>query len=258
MMLLVEYVLLPCFSLSHRPGAGTDRPPVGRLLFGRAIALPCYGFALFAIGGLDLRLVWPLAILWLAPFLPLIAMRMGGEKAYGIMSLVFMACVLAVPLAGAVLLPPAAMTVLTALVPSIESGLLTPGRTLALCVAYLMMFAPGTAFVRAVLTWLPKKSLSLVLAGVTESAAAGEVLVTDEGLVAAGRILGYLERVIIVTLTIISQYTAIGFILTAKSIARFNFANRGMAEYYLLGTLASSILALLVGTALNQLWPFLK
>ena len=60
------------------------------------------------------------------------------------------------------------------------------------------------------------------------------------GLKRAGMIIGILERIIILTLVLVDQYTAISFIFTAKSIARFNeLKNRKISEYYLIGTLLS-------------------
>lgn len=61
-----------------------------------------------------------------------------------------------------------------------------------------------------------------------------------------GGFIGLLERIVILLLLSISQYSAIGFILTAKSIARYNkiAENKQFAEYYLLGTLLSTAIAL--------------
>ena len=57
----------------------------------------------------------------------------------------------------------------------------------------------------------------------------------------AGRIIGYWERVIVFILLIYEQFGAIGFVLTAKSVARFKEieSNQDIAEYYLIGTLMS-------------------
>lgn len=50
----------------------------------------------------------------------------------------------------------------------------------------------------------------------------------------------------------IQQYSSVGFILTAKSIARYNkiSEDQAFAEYYLLGTLLSTICVL--GVSLIQ------
>jgi len=61
----------------------------------------------------------------------------------------------------------------------------------------------------------------------------------------AGRFIGTVERLIIVIFLAVHQYTAIGFVLTAKSIARYDKISKEpyFAEYYLLGTLLSTAAA---------------
>jgi len=54
----------------------------------------------------------------------------------------------------------------------------------------------------------------------------------------AGKIIGYLERTIVFFFLLHKQFTAIAFVLTAKSIARFEMEKK-KAEYYLIGTLFS-------------------
>ena len=68
----------------------------------------------------------------------------------------------------------------------------------------------------------------------------------EEGLERAGRIIGYLERFIVLTFLLCGQYGAIAFVFTGKSIARFESLKK--AEYYLVGTLASFSWAILWGT----------
>jgi hypothetical protein len=64
----------------------------------------------------------------------------------------------------------------------------------------------------------------------------------------AGRAIGILERAIIVPLVFVEAYGAIGLVLAAKSIARFEqLKNRKFAEYYLIGTLASLSFGIIVG-----------
>ncbi len=61
----------------------------------------------------------------------------------------------------------------------------------------------------------------------------------------AGRMIGTLERIIMVIFIAIGQYSAVGLVLTAKSIARYDRISKDQlfAEYYLLGTLLSTICA---------------
>lgn len=73
--------------------------------------------------------------------------------------------------------------------------------------------------------------------------------------VAAGKYIGILERFLIMTLTVTGNISAIGVVFAAKSIARFSeFSNKHFAEYYLVGTLLSVVLALAGGIALVQIW----
>lgn len=63
-----------------------------------------------------------------------------------------------------------------------------------------------------------------------------------------GKYIGYMERLIVIILTIVGAYEAIAFIIAAKSIARFKqLDDRNWAEYFLLGTLSSIFLALAIG-----------
>lgn len=62
----------------------------------------------------------------------------------------------------------------------------------------------------------------------------------------AGGIIGLLERLVILILLSINQFSAIGLVLTAKSIARYDEISKkkAFAEYYLLGTLLSTFIVI--------------
>lgn len=57
----------------------------------------------------------------------------------------------------------------------------------------------------------------------------------------AGALIGSMERLISLLLLAVGQYAAMGLVLTAKSIARYDRISKsqGFAEYYLIGTLFS-------------------
>jgi hypothetical protein len=60
-----------------------------------------------------------------------------------------------------------------------------------------------------------------------------------------GATIGILERLLIVTFVLTGSTAAIGFVVAAKTLARFKqLDDRDFAEYYLLGTLASVSVAL--------------
>ncbi len=62
----------------------------------------------------------------------------------------------------------------------------------------------------------------------------------------AGEMIGFLERFLMVIFLSLGQYASIGLIMTAKSIARYDkiTKNGAFAEDYLIGTLASIIIAI--------------
>lgn len=67
-----------------------------------------------------------------------------------------------------------------------------------------------------------------------------------------GRTIGILERVILLTLVILGQWGALGFVIAAKSIARFkDLDQRDFSERYLIGTLASVAVAIASGLAVR-------
>ena len=70
----------------------------------------------------------------------------------------------------------------------------------------------------------------------------------------AGNIIGKLERTIIAILLLNNQFGVIGFVLTAKSIARFKqMENKNFAEKYLIGTLTSFLIVLVTVLILKGL-----
>ena len=63
-----------------------------------------------------------------------------------------------------------------------------------------------------------------------------------------GKLIGYIERLLVISLTVVGAYPSIAFIIAAKSIARFKqLDDRNWAEYFLLGTLSSIFLGLMLG-----------
>lgn len=69
-----------------------------------------------------------------------------------------------------------------------------------------------------------------------------------------GRIIGILERFIVLLLMAVQAYQAIAFLMAAKGLIRSrDLESRDFAEYFLIGTLASTGLALLGGIAIQLL-----
>jgi len=77
------------------------------------------------------------------------------------------------------------------------------------------------------------------------------------GLKNGGRIIGYLERMLIFVFILSGQFAGVGFLVTAKSIFRFgelkDSENRKQAEYIIIGTFTSFLLAIVVSMVVQEL-----
>ncbi len=67
-----------------------------------------------------------------------------------------------------------------------------------------------------------------------------------------GRLIGRLERLLLMLLVAMGQWEAVGFLLAAKSVARFReLDDKTFSDYYLIGTLASLLAAVVCGGAIR-------
>ena len=73
----------------------------------------------------------------------------------------------------------------------------------------------------------------------------------NDSLKNAGRTIGIIERILILTFVLLKQWAAIGFLLAAKSVFRFGDLKEGKdrkrTEYILIGTFMSFTFAILIG-----------
>ncbi len=113
-------------------------------------------------------------------------------------------------------------------------------------------------------TWI-----ALIFAGLLANGIGGMALVrslladlrlsgqdVDEARAAHGRIIGVLERWLIFLLVLWGTWSAIGLVVAAKSIARFkDMDDQGFAEVYLVGTLASVLVAVVTGSFVAWMLP---
>lgn len=102
--------------------------------------------------------------------------------------------------------------------------------------AYVICFHPSGVFVKKVFIRLGYQKLDA----------------EDDNI--NGFIIGVLERICILTLAIFGQFTAISFVIAAKSLARIKLLeDKDFAEKYLIGTLISVIIALVCGIAVQKI-----
>jgi hypothetical protein len=79
----------------------------------------------------------------------------------------------------------------------------------------------------------------------------------NESLANAGKYIGMLERLFVFAFVVFNQWSAIGFLITAKSVFRFGdlskAKDRKLTEYVLIGTLLSFAFAIGIGLTYNYL-----
>lgn len=82
-----------------------------------------------------------------------------------------------------------------------------------------------------------------------------EEINTNDSLEQAGKYIGILERLFVFGFIVLNQWQAIGFLIAAKSVFRFNdlsnAKDRKLTEYVLIGTLLSFALAIFTGLTYN-------
>jgi len=84
-----------------------------------------------------------------------------------------------------------------------------------------------------------------------------EITHQKNSLEAAGRYIGIFERILVLTFILTNNFSAIGFLIAAKSILRFSDKSetgaRKQTEYVLIGTLMSFAITILLGLLVRQL-----
>lgn len=106
-------------------------------------------------------------------------------------------------------------------------------------VAYLLILKPTSILLNLFIKrWTPEDSASRSLPN-------------------AGKYIGYLERILILSFILAGYIEGVGFLLAAKSVFRFGELNKAKdiktTEYVLIGTLASFTVAILVGFILSKM-----
>ncbi len=108
------------------------------------------------------------------------------------------------------------------------------GKVQLFVFGFLMVLNEANIVLRYVLKLVGLKSL-------------GQTKEVDEKEYNTGRVIGLLERIFVFLFVLLNQYAAIGFILAAKGVTRFkDFESRTFAEYVLIGTLLSALLAMII------------
>ncbi len=83
----------------------------------------------------------------------------------------------------------------------------------------------------------------------------------EDSLTKAGKYIGMIERLLVFLFVVLNQWSAIGFLIAAKSILRFSdlskAKDRKLTEYIIIGTLLSITMAIVTGLAYKYMLPYL-
>ena len=121
------------------------------------------------------------------------------------------------------------------------SGLLASETVMAIIIGYLLVIFPtGFLIGKATMRWQNEVEHDL----------------RKNSLDAAGRYIGIFERILVLTFILTANFSAIGFLIAAKSILRFSDKSetgaRKQTEYVLIGTLMSFTITILIGFLVRQ------
>lgn len=67
----------------------------------------------------------------------------------------------------------------------------------------------------------------------------------------AGKLIGSLERILALTFILVGQFSAVGFLIAAKSVLRYKDTDTLKTEYVLIGTMLSFGIAVVIGIIAN-------
>lgn len=112
-------------------------------------------------------------------------------------------------------------------------------KYLLVAIGYLICGKPANIFIKEIF-----KSSKIEFAGMDK-----------EDLPNAGRLIGVVERWLVLTFVLIGQFSAVGFLIAAKSILRYKEESKGFnkTEYVLIGTLLSFGIAIGIGILIGRL-----
>lgn len=133
---------------------------------------------------------------------------------------------------------------------------------LIIILGYLVCLKPSNIFIKEVFSiynikiqkQAPEEFTNAHTTNIPEDLTNALTTHIPEDLENAGKLIGNIERVLTLTLLLIGQFEAIGFIIASKSILRYEGKKTSKTEYVLIGTLLSFGIAIIIGIGI----PFLE
>lgn len=144
----------------------------------------------------------------------------------------------------------------------IDWNMLSDNNLLLISLGYLFVTLPASSIIRVLISPYSKEIEKL---SQTPEKANWKNLFTQkevstdthQSLKSGGMYIGILERLLVFTFILIGQWSAVGFLITAKSVFRFGDLNKGknraFTEYVLIGTLLSFGFAIVAAIVVKAL-----
>ncbi|MEC4005010.1 DUF3307 domain-containing protein [Flavobacterium sp. SUN052] len=110
-------------------------------------------------------------------------------------------------------------------------------KWLFMILSYIICIKPANIFIRE----------TLVAGKIQSISDPSNELQNKNELQNAGKLIGILERILVLTFVIIGKWEVIGFLIAAKSILRYKDTDTIKTEYVLIGTMLSFGIAILLG-----------
>ncbi len=115
-------------------------------------------------------------------------------------------------------------------------------RTIAVVTAFVFCLKPANILIKHIF-------IAFSIESPEEMESNGNGSVEEKSMPMAGKVIGVVERILVLTLILVGQFSAVGFLIAAKSILRFNEYRKN--EYILVGTLLSFGIAIVLGVLIS-------
>jgi len=106
-------------------------------------------------------------------------------------------------------------------------------KYLLIIASYMACTKPANIFIKEV----------FIVSGIT--------IMENNDLPNAGKLIGIIERFLVLTFILLNQFEAVGFLIAAKSILRYKNNDTLKTEYVLIGTMLSFGIAIVLGIIIN-------
>jgi hypothetical protein len=124
-------------------------------------------------------------------------------------------------------------------------------KFMVVVIAYILILKPTAIIIKMLLEQWSEVARSDASKEINESTETQQQSEESRSLVSAGKVIGMVERVLILTFVLLNQFAGVGFLLAAKSVFRFGdlkeSSDHKMTEYVMLGTLLSVTITVFVG-----------